>query len=206
MPPEALGKLSWRVWILPYIGQEELLDQFKSDEPWDSEHNIKLLEKMPDIFKMSDEAKPGHTQYVCTFGKGSVAEGEKARYEWDMKDGKGTTIMVVTVKPEHAEPWTKPGGVEIDPARAAEILGGDPNGFLALFADGSTKTLDPKMDAETLRALLTVAGGEKIDKSKLPEDDFASTWVEPTYLEDAPSKSVEESTKSVEEPTKSEKE
>ncbi|MDO5565840.1 MAG: DUF1559 domain-containing protein [Planctomycetia bacterium] len=33
---------SWRVLILPYLGQEELYKKIKLDEPWDSEHNRQL--------------------------------------------------------------------------------------------------------------------------------------------------------------------
>ena len=42
--------LSWRVHILPFIEQQELYDRFKLDEPWDSEHNIKLLNEMPFVY------------------------------------------------------------------------------------------------------------------------------------------------------------
>jgi hypothetical protein len=72
--------------------------------------------------------------------------------------------MVLTVKEDKAEPWTKPGGLAIDPAKAAEILGGDAQGFLALFGDGSVQDFDPKMDAEKLKALLTISGGEPVDR------------------------------------------
>jgi hypothetical protein len=41
---------SWRVDLLPYIEEDRLYSQFKRDEPWDSEHNKKLLDKMPKIF------------------------------------------------------------------------------------------------------------------------------------------------------------
>ena len=37
--------------ILPFIGEEELASQFKLDEPWDSENNKKLIERMPEGFK-----------------------------------------------------------------------------------------------------------------------------------------------------------
>jgi RNA polymerase sigma factor (sigma-70 family) len=42
--------LSWRVELLPYLGQQELYNQFKRDEPWDSPHNRKLLSRMPAVF------------------------------------------------------------------------------------------------------------------------------------------------------------
>ena len=36
--------LSWRVHLLPFLAQDPLYGRFKLDEPWDSEHNLKLLE------------------------------------------------------------------------------------------------------------------------------------------------------------------
>lgn len=42
--------LSWRVELLPYLGEQALYRQFKRDEPWDSPHNRKLLSKMPAVF------------------------------------------------------------------------------------------------------------------------------------------------------------
>ena len=44
--------LSWRVLILPYLdkGGPQLYQQFHLDEPWDSDHNKQLIEKMPAVF------------------------------------------------------------------------------------------------------------------------------------------------------------
>ena len=46
---DANGKklLSWRVHVLPYLGQVELYESFRLDEPWDSPHNTALLQNMP---------------------------------------------------------------------------------------------------------------------------------------------------------------
>src|SRR5919201_5981599 len=38
---------SWRVLLLPQICQDELYGEFRLDEPWDSPHNLPLLERMP---------------------------------------------------------------------------------------------------------------------------------------------------------------
>src|SRR5262245_25073160 len=35
--------LSWRVAILPYLEDQTIYGEFHLDEPWDSEHNQKLL-------------------------------------------------------------------------------------------------------------------------------------------------------------------
>lgn len=42
--------LSWRVRILPYLGEAELYERFHLDEPWDSEHNATLLAEIPDVY------------------------------------------------------------------------------------------------------------------------------------------------------------
>jgi hypothetical protein len=59
--------LSWRVQILPFLDDkaaEELYKQFRLDEPWDSDHNKKLLEKMPRVYApVRGQASPGHTFY-----------------------------------------------------------------------------------------------------------------------------------------------
>ena len=89
-PPQAItgtgGKplLSWRVAILPYLGEDEkaLHAQFKLDEPWDSPHNKALLGKMPTVFAPLD-TKPAATDatYHQVFaGEGALFEkGRRSR-------------------------------------------------------------------------------------------------------------------------------
>jgi hypothetical protein len=42
---------SWRVLILPYIGQKQLYEQIRLDEPWDTEHNHRLHWEMPALYQ-----------------------------------------------------------------------------------------------------------------------------------------------------------
>ena len=59
--------LSWRVKILPLIGQDALYRQFHLDEPWDSEHNKKLIPLMPPVYMApGSTAGPGKTNYHTT--------------------------------------------------------------------------------------------------------------------------------------------
>lgn len=56
--------LSWRVELLPFMEQDHLAKQFKKDEAWDSEHNLKLLTQMPEVFRVGFEPKGAtHTYY-----------------------------------------------------------------------------------------------------------------------------------------------
>src|SRR5262245_57022294 len=75
LPPAAVTDqsgnplLSWRVLILPYIEQGDLYNQFHLDEPWDSPHNLTLLERTPMTYKAVSRRMnppPSHT-YVHVF-------------------------------------------------------------------------------------------------------------------------------------------
>ena len=54
-PPAAIygsdggPKLSWRVAILPYLGEGALFEEFHMNEPWDSPHNKALIGRMPEV-------------------------------------------------------------------------------------------------------------------------------------------------------------
>ena len=63
--------------MLPDLEESELFQQFHFDEPWDSEHNKTLIEKMPEAFKDPRfELPPGMTVYQAVVGKGCVFEGD----------------------------------------------------------------------------------------------------------------------------------
>src|SRR5262249_26080186 len=83
-PPAAIydknGKalLSWRVMILPFIEQDALYKEFHLDEPWDSEHNKKLLEQLPPVYRVEEEdAKKHLTRYLGFTGKNAIFDGAK---------------------------------------------------------------------------------------------------------------------------------
>jgi RNA polymerase sigma factor (sigma-70 family) len=66
--------LSWRVALLPFLEQDHLYKQFHLDEPWDSAHNKKLLEKMPDIYRVPGQKDRTGTYYQVFVGEGTVFE------------------------------------------------------------------------------------------------------------------------------------
>jgi prepilin-type processing-associated H-X9-DG protein len=155
--------LSWRVAILPYVEEEQLYKQFKLDEPWDSEHNKKLIKQMPKLYlPVRGEVKEGHTFYQSFTGKGAFLGGEKPSKLADITDGTSNTLMAV----EAGEPviWTKPEDISFDPKKELPKLGGlFGGGFNALLCDGSVRTLKKNVDPKTLKALITIAGGEQIN-------------------------------------------
>src|SRR5437773_109335 len=70
--------LSWRVALLPYLEKGNLYREFKLDEPWDSPHNLKLLDKMPKVYApVAGDAKEYWTFYRVFTGPGTICEGAK---------------------------------------------------------------------------------------------------------------------------------
>ena len=156
--------LSWRVQILPFIEEEELYKQFHLDEPWDSEHNKPLIEKMPAVYKHPKFDKPGMTIYQGVVGKGHAFEGNQGVLLSSFTDGTSLTIMLVEASPENAVPWTKPADWEPDDNNLMKGLGGLLTGGIVNcgFADCHVEGIAPGIDRTVFKALLTRNGGEKI--------------------------------------------
>ncbi len=170
-PPAAIvdkkGKklLSWRVQILPFIEHENLYKQFKLDEPWDSEHNMKLVRLMPKVYAdPRASAEPGKTYYKVFVGETAGFDWVKTRKITDFLDGTSNTIMVAAA----GEPviWTKPDDFEFDPkGKLPDLTKPFANILVAMF-DGSVRTLTPKTSEKTLRALIGRNDGEVPDFDK----------------------------------------
>ena len=77
---DASGKplLSWRVHILPFVDAYDLYEQFHLDEPWNSDHNQKLVDQMPAIYQMTDAGAKGRTSLMVFTGDHAVFGGAKA--------------------------------------------------------------------------------------------------------------------------------
>jgi len=122
--------LSWRVQVLPFIGEEKLFKEFDLKEPWDSAHNKPLVGKMPALFASpGTRAEVGHTFIRTTHGgwhavipwnlTAKVGPGRKlpydrppgtplpgARFPASFPDGTSNSILFVEAA--NAVPWTKP--------------------------------------------------------------------------------------------------
>ena len=179
--------LSWRVHLLPYLEQDNLYRQFRMDEPWDGPNNKKFIEQMPKVYEVPGrEAPKGMTYFqgfvspkrgaprnpggVLQFGEAWLVEGEKTgRSLATIPDGTSNTIAVV----EARDPvnWTKPDdipfGEKLPPMGEARA-----ERFAALMFDGSVRLLPTRLDAATLRALITVNGGEVIPDLDRPRRGF----------------------------------
>jgi hypothetical protein len=158
--------LSWRVALLPHLGEKKLYESFRLDQPWDSPHNKKLLARMPEVFA-SPRVKlkgKGVTVYEVFQGPDAVFGRGRPMRVSSIPDGTSNTIMVVEAST--AVPWTRPGGLPFARNKAVPQFGkayGD-KPLCALF-DGSTRVLDlRKIQERTLKNAIDPADGQPLGK------------------------------------------
>jgi hypothetical protein len=159
--------LSWRVAILPHINQDALYQQFKLDEPWDSPHNIRLLERMPLIYvPVRGDASPGHTHYQVFTGPNTAFNGPlPLRIPEDIPDGTSNTIFIVEA--DEPVPWTKPADLRLEPGGPLPPLGGLWGGeFYVGMGAGSVRQVNRETVSDrTLRLAIDPRDGQP-----LPDD------------------------------------
>jgi Protein of unknown function (DUF1559) len=172
--------LSWRVAILPLIGEEALFRQFNLDEPWDSPWNQGLLKRMPAVYhtrlQPGETAPPYTTFYQVFVGPGTAFEpGAKVSISRDIPYAE-TTVLVVEAG--NAVPWTKPEDLVYDPNGPLPSLGvfrrdkgrfpwrgGEGTGvmFMAL-CDGDVRTINwPGVNETTLRNAIARNHGSELN-------------------------------------------
>jgi prepilin-type processing-associated H-X9-DG protein len=158
--------LSWRVAILPYVEQDNLYKQFKLDEPWDSENNKKLIEKMPKIFELPGApAKPGQTHYRTFVGQQASWKtyADQVKIPASIPDGMSQTWMIVEA--EEAVTWTKPDELAYDGKTVPKLGKFSNGGFNVAYWDGSVHWFAKA--PKGVHKYITPAGGEVIS----PDDE-----------------------------------
>jgi hypothetical protein len=159
--------LSWRVAILPFLDHDDLYRQFNLDEPWNSEHNKKLLGRMPDAYKSPGAiGNSTKTYYQVLTGPVTVFPKGVGIRMTSITDGLSNTILAVEAS--EAVPWTKPADVAYDARKKLPKFGGlFKGGFNILLCDGSTLFVRHNFDAKTFCDAITPRGGEVLDLEKL---------------------------------------
>lgn len=169
---------SWRVLILPYLGEEELYRQYRFDEPWDGPHNRKLIPRLPAVLACAAaDADSGRTSYFAVVSPRTMWPAHRSLTFGDVIDGTSNTIHVVEDVLTDVV-WTQPR--DVSPLELRENLRAQASphhrttaehGRNMLFVDGSVRYVAPHADPSLLPSLLTPAfGREWIAAEDWPQD------------------------------------
>ena len=161
---------SWRVLILPWLAQKALYDEYNLGEPWDSVHNREVTAKMPAVFRCpaAKTAAAAETNYAMIVGPGAVSSGTVSCKPEEIRDGADQTIMVVELVDSGIR-WAEPRDLnvegmsfQINSPGGKDISSRHTSGANVVFCDESVHHLLAPVDSVAVKALITIAGGEKV--------------------------------------------
>lgn len=164
---------SWRVLLLPYLGERGLYEKFVLTEPWDSANNLSLVSKMPDVYAAPaspDANALGETCYMLITGAGTLFPESGPLNEKAVTDSTAETLLVVEVR-NQGDAWSKPSDLDISKLKLQINAKGNnaicsnesSSGASAAMVDGTSVVLPPLLPGSTLRGLITPDGGEELD-------------------------------------------
>jgi hypothetical protein len=168
---------SWRVLILPYLGEQEMYDLFDLSKPWDHEINLQASFTMPDVYRHPADAKSGRDSsgYYLISGPGTLFPPSGPLSPQQISDNPSQTILVVAATPPLRTgmgAWAEP--IDLDYSKMRGVVNGtagiEPGGHLAsgvtvATVDGRGHFLETGLPSTTFNALVTPSGNEP-----LPDD------------------------------------
>lgn len=166
---------SWRVLVLPFLGQQELFDEYDFSQPWNGPANRRLLERMPNVYRCPAEENRASTDtsYAMIVAAGTISDGPTGAARTEISDGTGKTLLVVESSPSGIA-WLEPRDLDgnrityvvNDPQQAGGIRSRHPDEANAVTCSARSVTLSNASDEEQVKADTTIAGGES----------FGSAW------------------------------
>jgi hypothetical protein len=167
---------SWRVLLLPFI-RPDIYQAYRFDEPWDGPNNRQFADSIVSLYQCPSDGEDmaGQTSYVAVVGPGTAWPGAKSVRLGDIADGPENTILIVEVhksgihwmEPRDLDASQMPMTINARPAAKGAspgISSGHPGVAQAARADGSVFAIDEDTPPATVRAMLTIAGGETVVK------------------------------------------
>lgn len=155
---------SWRVDLLPWIGEEDLYQTYDQSLAWDAEANQHVLGNRPDLYACPEVLDSRNTSYQVPVSVRSAWPYDTPLSQRDFIDGTGNTFLMMDVHKPQVE-WTSLKDLTMQQTLDAIGSGqqhssrGKDRVTQILMADGSVKQINNSIDSQVIRALLTPAGG-----------------------------------------------
>lgn len=173
---EGSPHVSWRVFVLPYLEQQKLYEDYRREHRWDAPENRRVTATPPMTYlsplepTRHSKEKRTLTNYIVVTGNATMFPGSEGVAPQEISDGTGNTIMVLEILNSDI-PWKEPRDLTVDEILERVRQGRNFQGPNRLgdtviigLADGSVHRVPiEKSDAETFSKFLTRDGGESID-------------------------------------------
>ncbi|MCF0234583.1 MAG: DUF1559 domain-containing protein [Thermoguttaceae bacterium] len=167
---------SWRVLVLPFIGEAELFSKIRLDESWDSEYNAQFHAQSLPIFQCASSPnefqKPGFCAVSAVLGERTAfPEDGRAVALTQLADGAANTILLVERKrpicwmnPDAELTETQVLADNAKPTKEREDFGSwHGPGEYVLFCDGHRAFVSEKVDEKILKLLLNIDDSAETD-------------------------------------------
>jgi prepilin-type processing-associated H-X9-DG protein len=165
---------SWRSLILPYLGREDMFAVYHPDEPWDGPNNKVLSQVQFDKYRCPGDTNllPNETSYVAIIGPGTIWSAKNGTKLSDVTDGGKNTILFVEMRNSGIK-WAEPRDLDLNhlppgitKQNLLKSLSNHSGRINVVFADAHVDFIPDTIPWADFEAILTIAGGEKVDRSK----------------------------------------
>lgn len=143
---------SWRVLILPYVGEEQLYSEFELDKAWNEGHNQTLIERMPQAYRNHEDpetATGGQTRLLALVDEmdgRTLLLPDQGRLLGDYHDQLGQWALAID-HPNLSCTWSEPSDAnprELAQQKDFDWPGPIESGVYLLFGDGSVKRIESR--------------------------------------------------------------
>ncbi len=171
--PDGRALLSWRVHILPFLGEpgspeqqefKKLYEEFDLSARWNSDHNLRLVKRMPAVYQVVESfGNVGLTHYLAPRGTNTVFPGKLATTLGELRDGVSNSVAVLEVGHHRAIVWTQPADYDIKPGDLNLKRGMTAfrkGGFLIGLTDASAHKVSESISNEDLLGIFLTNDGK----------------------------------------------
>ena len=187
---------SWRVLLLPHLGEQALYNMYNFDEPWDGPNNSRLLQSMPGIYRCPYSPKIKVDEYTCGYrvlvGEQTCFPPTGSRKLDEIRDGVANTLLIV--ESDQRVPWMSPSEPTLEeymdeakgwsPGRTthgySDLLSHYDCGGCCSFADATVRSWSIPVDEGLIPKLALIDDGvadlRVLDRPLYLGDSFRIRW------------------------------
>lgn len=163
---------SWRVQMLPYIEEGQLYERYDRTQSWNATTNMALGKKIVSTYRCPSNPNDSitDTDILSVVGPNCVFRDKGSTKSADITDGASNTIMFVE-SADSGIHWMEPRDLKFEDARIVKmdskgpgIRSHHPGVVNVTFCDGSIRSISQAIDPKLLKALMTIDGGEVIER------------------------------------------